>query len=142
MSDNVYTWRDVRFTLPAGLDDDTLLTFRGAAYSLTVARDVLGGATLEAWAKGQEQAMAQQKLSAYVVDGPKPLAAAPAGVKAVVVDRHFADQAGQKVFQRQAYVALGGAAVAIVTTTSREPAIEKAKQAAIDVVQTLRLADR
>lgn len=142
MSDDVYAWRDVRFTLPAGHADDTLLTFRGASHSLTVARDGLGGATLEAWAKAQEQALAQQKLQNYVVDGPKPLAVAAAGpgTKALVVDRRFSDAAGQLVFQRQCYVAIGSG-VAIVTATSREPAIDQAKKAAADVVQTLRLAD-
>ena len=141
MSDDVYAWRDVRFTLPAGLEDETVLTFRGANYSLTLTRDVLAGVALEDWARGQERAMAQQNLAAYVAEGPKLLDGVPAGMKALVVDRRFGDQSGQPVFQRQCFVALGGA-VAIVTTTSREPASAKAKQAALALVQTLRPADR
>ncbi|MDP2342407.1 MAG: DcrB-related protein [Deltaproteobacteria bacterium] len=135
-----YLWRDLRFELPAGVVDDTLLAFKGpaAAFSLTVARELLGASTLELWARAQEQAMGAQKLPAYVGEAPRPLPA-PEGAKAVVVDRRFNDGSGSKLFQRQAFVALGPT-VAIVTATSRDPAAEQAKQAVVDVVNTLRRA--
>lgn len=131
---DAYAWRELRFTVPKGLDDDTLVAFRGAGHSLTVARDQLAG-TLEAYARTQEQAVAAQRLPSYVADGPKLVD------KAYVVDRTFADAQGGKVFQRQAFVALGKV-VAIVTATAREAAVEKAKKSVVDVVQSLRVADR
>ena len=136
-SGKIYAWRDLRFELPAGVVDDTLLAFKGTAFSLTVGRDALAGVSLEAWARAQEQAMAAQKLTAYASEAPRPLEAA-AGAKAVVVDRRFNDAAGSKVFQRQAFVVVGASSsVFIVTGTSREPASEQAKQAVVDVVKTL-----
>jgi hypothetical protein len=139
VSDKVYLWRDLRFELPAGVVDDTLLAFKApsAAFSLTVGRDLLGGQTLEAWARAQEQAMAAQKLAGYVGESPRSLEA-PEGTKAVVVDRRFTDGAGLKLFQRQAFVAVGAAVVVVVTGAARDPATEQAKKAVVDVVATLR----
>jgi hypothetical protein len=134
VTDPVYAWRELRFTLPAGLDDDTLLAFRGAGHSLTIARDALPGA-LDAYARTQEQAVAAQRLPSYVAEGPKTLE------RAFVVDRTFADAQGGKVFQRQAFVALGKV-VAIVTATARDAAVERAKKTVVDVVQSLHAADR
>lgn len=131
---DAYAWRELRFTVPKGLDDDTLVAFRGAGHSLTIARDKLAG-TLDAYARTQEQAVAAQRLPAYVADGPKAMG------DAHVVDRTFADAQGGKVFQRQAFVALGSI-VAIVTATARDAAIEKAKKNVVDVVQSLHVADR
>jgi hypothetical protein len=131
-----YAWRELRFTVPKGLDDDTLVAFRGAGHSLTIARDALTG-TIDAYARTQEQAVAAQRLPSYVADGPKVLD----GTKAYLVDRTFADAQGAKVFQRQAFVALGKV-VAIVTATARNAAIEKAKKSVVDVVQSLHVADR
>lgn len=149
MADRVYLWRDLRFDLPAGFDDDTLLTFSSTslsggasgpssgAVSLTVARDTLTGA-LDAWAKSQEQGFAAQKLPAYAADGPRALPELKGDAKkCVVVDRRFNDDDGDTIVQRQAFVALDHKVVAIVTATTRASTGEQAKKAVVDVVTSL-----
>ncbi len=143
MSDRVYHWRDLRFDLPAGFDDDTLLTFSsGGTVSLTVARDVLVG-SLAAWVKAQEQAFVEQQPAAYVVDGPRALPGIDA-TRALVIDRRFNDADGDPIVQRQAFVVVapaplttGKLALAIVTGTTRAPTAAKAEKAVADVVTSL-----
>lgn len=130
LADRVYLWRDLRFDLPQGFDDDSVLSFsHGGVVSLTVTRDVLTG-TVEAYARAQEQAVAQTKQKNYSADGPR----AEAG--AVVVDRKFDDPTGS-VVQRQAYKQGGKGVVVVVTGTARAAHADKAKKAVVDVVQSL-----
>jgi len=128
-----YFWRDLRFDVPAGFDDDSVLTFQAAgAVSLTVARDVLAG-SVDAYARDQEQAFKATKPAGYRVEGPRALD----GIGAVV-DRRF-DDPGGPVVQRQAFVAGAKGVVVIVTGTARATAGDAAKKAVVDLVQTLKV---
>ena len=132
MTAHVYLWRDLRFELPQGFDDDSVLTFSHAGVvSLTVTKDSLTG-TVEAYARAQEQAFAQTKQKNYKADAPK----AEAG--AVVVDRAFDDASGF-VVQRQAFKQGGKGVVVVVTGTARAAHADKAKKAVVDVVQSLKV---
>ncbi len=120
----------VRFAVPAGFVDDSILRFRlGDSVSVTVATDALGG-TLEAYAKEQEAAMRAQRFAGYSAEGLRVVD----GV--VCVDRSFDDGKGQ-VTQRQAF-ASGGKGVVVVVTASARPAHQaKAQQAVFAIVQSL-----
>lgn len=133
MSDRVYLWRDLRFDLPQGFDDDSVLTFQlGGVVSLTVTRDALpgsGAGAVDAYAKAQEQAVASTKQKNYAVTVKNEGAV-------VVVDRQFDDPTGT-VVQRQAYKAGGKGVVVVVTGTARAAHADKARRAVVDVVQSL-----
>lgn len=129
-----YFWRDLRFDVPAGFDDDSVLTFQAAgAVSLTVARDALTG-TVDAYAREQEQAFKATKRAGYTAEGPR----AVEGIRGAVVDRRF-DDPGGAVVQRQAFVAGAKGVVVIVTGTARATAGDAAKKAVVDLVQTLKV---
>lgn len=129
MSTPVYAWRDLRFSVPAGWRDDTLVTLTapGAGLNLTVSRDALAGDLLS-WARAQESALAAQRPAGYravslekVVIGDHT---------AVVAERELVDGNKAPLFQRQAFVA-AGSEVVIVTATARR-AERAAAAAAVD----------
>src|SRR5262245_32541231 len=85
VSTSVYSWLDLRFALPAGLRDDTLLTLRSddGAVSVTLTRDVTSsGGDAFSYAVAQEQALKAKKLKGY--EGGAPTRA-KIGSHAVVV---------------------------------------------------------
>lgn len=132
MTDRVYLWRDLRFDLPPGFDDDSVLTFSHAGVvSLTVTKDFLVG-TVDAYARAQEQAFAATKQKNYRAEAPKSEGGA------VVVDRAFDDATGA-VAQRQAFKQGGKGVVVVVTGTARAAHADKAKKAVADVVQSLKV---
>lgn len=135
MSTPVYAWRDLRFSVPAGWRDDTLVTLTapGAGLNLTVSRDALAGDLL-AWARAQENAIAAQRPAGYRAVSLEKTAIGPH--TAVVAERELVDGGKAPLVQRQAFVAAGGEVV-IVTATARR-AERAAAVAAVDtLVSTL-----
>jgi hypothetical protein len=127
----VYAWRDLRFSMPAGWRDDTLVTLTapGAGLNLTVSRDVLAGDLL-AWARAQENAIAAARPAGYRAVSLEKATMGPHA--AVVAERELVDGSKAPLIQRQAFVAAGGEVV-IVTATARRA--ERA--AAVDAVAGL-----
>lgn len=132
-----YAWRDLRFDVPAGFADDSVLSFsKDGAVSVTVSRDVVVS-SVDAYAREQEAAVkaARAKAGNYAATGPAPLAGV-AG--AFVVDRSFADPGGA-IEQRQAFISGGKGVVVVVTGTTRAGSGDLAKKAVVDVVQTIKV---
>ena len=140
MTAPVYAWRDLRFSVPPGWRDDTLVTLTapGAGLNLTVSRDVLAGDLL-AWARAQENALAAQRPAGYrAVSLEKVVIGDHA---AVVAERELGDGNKAPLVQRQAFVSVGGEVV-IVTATARR-AERAAAAAAVDgVVSSLVIGAR
>jgi len=129
-----YLWGSLRFTPPAGMRDDTLVTFTADSgkANVTVARDEGAGA-VEPYARAQEQALVSRRLKGYRAS----LTTQKVGGKDVVfVDREFVD--GTTSFaQRQAFVAGPRGLVVIVTGTAAHGDTTAAHRAVDDVVSTL-----
>jgi hypothetical protein len=129
VSTPVYAWRDLRFSVPAGWRDDTLVTLTapGAGLNLTVSRDALAGDLL-AWARTQENALAAQRPAGYRAVSLEQVVIG--GRTAVVAERELGDGAKAPLVQRQGFVEVGGEVV-IVTGTARR-AERAAAAAAVD----------
>ena len=111
-----YRWQGLRFGCPKGWADDTLVTLTapGATMNLTVARDRHTG-YLMAYAAAQEAAVAAQRLAGY--QGQAPAAAHFGDVDAVVCERALQDRGGRALLQLQAFAAVGGDHIVVVTAT-------------------------
>jgi len=129
-----YLWGSLRFTPPAGMRDDTLVTFTADSgkANLTVTRDEGAGA-VEPYARAQEQALLARRLKGYkALVSTKKVGA----FDVVVVDREFVD--GITGFsQRQAFVGGPRGLVVVVTGTAKSGDGPSATRAVDDVVASL-----
>jgi hypothetical protein len=135
-----YTWRHLRFTAPPGWRDDTLVTFTApdASMNVTVSSEPLAG-DLSTWARAQEAALAAQRPKGY---RPISLDKTTIGTHvAVVADRELGEPSRGPLFQRQAFVALGGDVVIVTATASRADR-ERAIDAVALVVSSLSIGAR
>jgi hypothetical protein len=138
--DTPYRWQGLRFLVPAGVVDDTLLTFQDQKtpprFNVTVTKDAHTGPLL-AYAQGQEQALVAERLPGYQAEPPRPHT--PAGVETVVCKRRFAGRDGATVVQQQAFARIGGE-VAIITATANEAGAPAAAVALSSLLASLQPA--
>jgi hypothetical protein len=129
-----YAWRDLRFDLPAGLDDDTLVTFTApdGSHNVTLTRDALPG-PLDAYARAQEQALAARTTT----KDTRVHALDLGGRSAVVVDRVLPQKRGEALVQRQLFVSPAPGIVAVVTSTSTASSSSRAHEAALALARSL-----
>lgn len=126
----------VRFALPAGFVDESILRFRhGDSVSVTVAVDACGGA-IDAYARDQEAQFRNQRFAGYEAEGPRIVDSV------LCVDRVFDDGTGTgtgagTVTQRQAFVSGGKGAVVIVTASARAANKSRAQEAVMAIMQSL-----
>lgn len=122
----------VRFDLPAGFVDESILRFRlGDSVSVTVAVDAYGGA-IDAYAREQEAQFRNQRFAGYEAEGPRIVDSV------LCVDRAFDDGTGTgSVTQRQAFASGGKGAVVIVTASARAANKSRAQEAVMAIMQSL-----
>ncbi len=140
MSASSYAWRHLRFAPPPGWRDDTLITLTapGAALNVTLSCEPLAG-DLAGFAQAQEAALAAQRPPGYRA---LALESVTLGAHdAVVADRELAGAGRAPLFQRQAFVALGGEVV-VVTATSARPDRARAIDAVTHIVSSLSIGAR
>jgi hypothetical protein len=139
---HTYRWQHLRFDVPAGVDDDTLVTFReqGArpAFNVTLATAPSSSSSIAAYAQQQEAALRARRPPGYAAEPHR--SGDVAGRPAIVCDRRFHDDAGARFVQRQVFVAVG-ADVAMVTATSEEKAAARAFRALESILSTLHIDD-
>jgi hypothetical protein len=140
VSASSYAWRHFRFQPPPGWRDDTLITLTapGAALNVTLSCEP-GVDDLSAFAKAQEAALAAQRPPGYRALALEPVALG--AHDAVVADRELAGAGRAPLFQRQAFVALGGDVVVVTATSSRSDR-ESAVDAVARIVSSLSIGAR
>jgi hypothetical protein len=134
-----YSWNDLRFDLPAGLVDQTVVTFVDDAatpsFQVTVTVDGRGSQAFEAYVEAQlaDLARAVPGYSSTARTEDKTGAGRPA----IVVEHTARSPEGQAMRQRQAYVDLAGERVAIVTVTHADKDTPRAKVAFASILSSL-----
>jgi hypothetical protein len=132
-----YRFQHLRFAVPAGVEDDTLVMLREQAerpaFNVTLALAPLS-TTVAAYAQDQESALRARRLPGYAAEPHRTEVVA--GRAAVVCDRRFLDDAGARFAQRQVFFAVGRE-VAMVTATSEEQAAARAHRALDALLQSL-----
>jgi hypothetical protein len=133
-----YHWRSLRFTVPAGFDDDTVLTFlrrRGEAVevNITVTRETLDE-PLENYLKTAVSQLGSQ-LSGYRLAERKDTTVD--GAAAVVLEHRATAPDGQGLVMLQAYLARPGE-VHVVTATGRDAVSAQVHTAMSELLASLR----
>jgi hypothetical protein len=137
-----YRWQHLCFDVPAGVDDDTVVTFREAAtrpaFNVTLATAPLSSSTIAAYAQQQEAALRARRPTGYAAEPHRTVDVG--GHNAVVCDRRFTDDGGARFVQRQVFVGVAKT-VTMVTATSEEKAAPRAFRALDSILTTLRIDD-
>jgi hypothetical protein len=132
-----YSWNDIRFDVPAGLVDQTVVTFvddpAQPSFQLTLTADTRGKTAFGPYVDQQLTELARA-LPGYTSTSRKEQSVG--GKPGVVVEHKARSPQGQQMRQRQAYVDLG-ARVAIVTLTSADKPTPKADAAFDSILSTL-----
>ncbi len=132
-----YTWNSLRFDVPAGLVDQTVVTLvdnpEAPTFTITLANDPRGQTAFGPYVEAQLQDLARS-LPGYAAGGRKEERVNDRA--AVIVDHKARSPQGETMRQRQAYVD-AGASVAIVTVTCTDKPHAKADQAFEQILRSL-----
>jgi hypothetical protein len=136
-----YHWRSLRFTVPVGFDDDTVVTFlrrRGdvVEVNITMTREALDE-PIESYLKTAVSQLGKQ-LSGYRLAERKDTTVD--GAPAVVLEHRATAPDGQGLVMLQAYLPRSGE-VHIVTATGRDAVSAQVHTAMSELLASLRHGD-